>query len=385
MKSDSKKRKYFTGGIHPANGNDKDITREKEIIFCAEQQETKKAYQKQIMDSKTAKKEDIIACMKESGLKGMGGAGFPTALKYETSAKIHTVIINGAECEPYLTCDDRLMREFGYEIINGAELFRKAAKAEKVIICLEDNKKEAAQCLQEILHKSNIKLPFEIRIFPTVYPQGGEKQLIQAVYRLEVPFGKLTSDVGIIVNNVATTKAMADAYYGHIPLGQRCVTVSGLVGKPGNYMVPVRTGVGRLLMIAGGISNPENMVIIGGPMTGRCIGYDLTEENIEEEVSALTSGVLVLEKKITKETSCIRCGECVRVCPAGISPVKIDFAFRKEDIRLCEILSADACIGCGSCSFICPAKRFLAYRNILAKKAVIEKKRKGERSANAEK
>jgi len=325
-------------------------------------------YRFKLMDISYLSRETLRHKMKEGGLTGMGGAGFPTHIKYETKHPIDMVLINAAECEPYLTCDHRLMLEYGMEIINGINLLIKAAGAQKAILCLEDNKKDAGLYLENLI--SGLNVPINIKLLPTKYPQGGERQLIQAVTNIMVPMGGLPTDIGIIVNNVATAKAMADLVFGDTPLIARCITVTGKVKNPGNYYVPLGTSFSTLLQFAGGITALNNKVILGGPMTGNCIGVDVTEAEVYGSVTKTSSAIIVLENSSITETPCIRCGACSRICPAGINPFKIDNAYLREDLSLCEKLFATECIGCGSCSYVCPAKRELARRNISARNKV---------------
>lgn len=325
-------------------------------------------YRFKLMDIRPFSREILQSKMKDGGLTGMGGAGFPTHIKYETKRPIDMVLINAAECEPYLTCDHRLMLEYGMELINGINLLIKAAGAQKAILCLEDNKKDAGLYLENLI--SGLNVPIKIQLLPTRYPQGGERQLIQAVTNTEVPMGGLPADIGVIVNNVATAKAMADLVFTDTPFIARCITVTGKVKNPGNYFVPLGTSFSSLLQLAGGITATHNKVILGGPMTGNCIGVNVRGTEVYGSVTKTSSALLVLEEDFITETPCIRCGACARVCPAGINPFKIDNAYLREDLSLCEKLFATECIGCGSCSYVCPAKRELALRNISARNEV---------------
>lgn len=327
-------------------------------------------YHKGFADISSFSREEIIASMKEGGLIGMGGAGFPTHIKYETTNKIDCVLINAAECEPYLTCDHRLMLEYGYDILNGIRLFIKASGAEKAILCLEDNKRDAAKHLNSLLFQS--ELPIEVKLLRTRYPQGGERQLIEAVTGQEVPTGKLPADVGVIVNNVGTAKALADVMFTQTPLISRCITVTGKVRKPLNFFVPIGTRFTELIELAGGFTAVYSRVIVGGPMTGTGILFGGGVSDLEGSVTKTSSGLLVLEDQAITETPCIRCGQCERICPAGLAPFKIDFACINEDYTLCEKLYATECISCGSCSYVCPAKRELAHRTTRAKIEVLK-------------
>ena len=320
-------------------------------------------------------RDGIIQKIQEGGLAGMGGAGFPAYKKYLTDKKIDTLLINGVECEPYLTCDYRSMLEYSYAIVNGVRLLWKAAGAERACICIEDNKPKAIERLREIVKE--VKEPLEVVVLPTRYPQGGERQLIQAVMGREVPQGGLPADVGAIVSNIGSAKAAADMVLGDLPLIRRVVTVTGSVKNPGNFLVPIGTSVRELLELSGGVTAVQNRVILGGPMTGPCIASDWTPESGGELpfVSKTTSGVLVLPESRIVEQPCMRCEGCVRVCPAGLKPYQIDCAFMEEDYDLCEKLYASECIACGCCSYTCPAKRELSFRVRSARDMVKQRQR----------
>ena len=351
------------------------IQREKE---CAE---SSASYRTAAADIREISREEILAGIRDGGLTGMGGAGFPAHKKYETDKDIDTLLINGAECEPYLTCDYRLMLEEGYALVNGARLLLKASGAERACICLEDNKPQAAENLSRILEEARNQgimesgEQVEVKIFPTKYPEGGERQLIQAVTGREVPMGGLPADVGVIVSNVGTAKAAADMILGHMPLTRRIVTVTGWVKNPGNYRVPIGTSAKELVELAGGVTVPQNRVIAGGPMTGPCVAADWNGEEELFYITKNTSGILVLPDSAWEEQPCIRCGGCENACPAGLVPWQIDFAFQQEDYELCEKLYASECIACGCCSYICPAKRELTVRTRMARDAVKQRMR----------
>lgn len=331
-------------------------------------------YVSRLMPIDSFSKEEIIEGMEKGGLIGMGGAGFPTHKKYGTEKPIDTLLINGAECEPFLTCDYRLMLEYGYAVVNGVHLMKKVAGAEKAYICMEDNKPEAAKALRRVLEEAAGK-GIEVKVLPTKYPQGGERQLIQSVLGREVPMGGLPADVGAIVSNVGTAKAAADMLLGGMPLTRRIVTVTGWVEEPGNYSVPIGTSAKELLTLCGGVTVDRNRIIAGGPMTGSCVASDWTGEEELFYVTKTTSGILVLPDGSYEETPCMRCGGCEQVCPAGLVPYQIDFALLEEDYDLCEELYASECIACGSCSFTCPAKRELSVRTTKARDIVKQKMR----------
>ena len=358
----------------------------RKVLACTvqreqEHREPEGAYRKEAVDLSGVSREAVLTGLREGGLTGMGGAGFPTHKKYETDKPIDALLINGAECEPYLTCDYRLILEEGYALVNGVRLLLKGSGAKRAYICLEDNKPKAAENLRRILEearKSGVMKEderVEVTVLPTKYPQGGERQLIQAVTGREVPMGGLPADAGAIVSNVGTARAAADAVLGGMPLIRRIVTVTGCVKEPGNYLVPVGTSAKELVELAGGVTVARNRVIAGGPMTGPCAASDWNGESELFYVTKNTSGILVLPDSAYEEQPCIRCGGCENACPAGLSPWKIDFAFQEEDYDLCEELYASECIACGCCSYICPAKRELSVRTRMARDAVKQRMR----------
>lgn len=338
-------------------------------------------YQTEISDIRSISREEILSGIRDGGLTGMGGAGFPTHKKYETDKPIDALLINGAECEPFLTCDYRLMLEDAYALINGVRLLLKGSGAKKAYLCLEDNKPKAAEHLTHILDEAKAKgliatdETIELTVLPAKYPQGGERQLIQAVLKREVPMGQLPADAGVIVSNVGTAKAAADQILGNLPLTKRIVTVTGLVAHPGNYLVPIGTSAKELLQFCGGVTTKENRIIAGGPMTGPCAASNWNGEDELFYITKSTSGILVLPDAAYEESPCIRCLGCADVCPAGLTPYQIEIAFLNEDHELCEELYASECIACGCCSYICPAKRQLAVRTRMARDLVKQRMR----------
>ncbi len=331
------------------------------------------AYYKEWADLGEFSKDFLIGQIEKGGLVGMGGAGFPTHVKYKTKDKITHLLINAAECEPFLTCDEHIMLEQGMAVLNGVQILKKAANADQAVICMEENKKHCKEHLESLLkgHEGEIS----IQLLPTRYPQGGEKQLIAAVMGTEIPAGQLPSSVGAIVSNVETAKAAADMVLGKQPLMSRCITITGDVKEPGNYIAPLGTDIGELLANAKDVKDIKNKVILGGPMTGRCIGENLTAREVQESLSKVSGGLIVLEGTHTAESDCIRCGACEEACPAGLSPFKIDAAIRKNKVDLCQALNATECIGCGCCSYVCPAKRELTHYLVTARDTVRMKQR----------
>ncbi len=349
-------------GTENGSGAGKEAEIKKRPLFRKEHQD----YRKRLVDLGGISREEILQGLKEGGVVGMGGAGFAAVRKYATDRRVHTVLINGAECEPFLTCDHRLMLEHGMEILNGARLLVRCVSAGKALVCIEENKPDAAAHLKKLLREDFSQV--EIVTVPARYPQGGERQLIQTVLGMEVPEGGLPVDLGVIVSNVATAKAAADCVLGGKPLTHRCVTISGLVKEPGNFMVPIGTSIRELLKLCQGVTTEENRVTLGGPMTGVCGARDWDGGREIGTVSKTLSGVTVLGRQAQKASPCIRCGGCVQVCPAGLAPFQIEFAWLKGNREQCEKLHANQCIRCGCCSFVCPAKRELAYHISMARK-----------------
>lgn len=311
--------------------------------------------------------QGLRTLMREAGLIGMGGAGFPTAVKYETDKAIHWVLVNGCECEPYLTCDHQLMVRHADRVVAGAVALGQAAGA-AVKICVESNKPDAVKKLREAA------LPFGVEILelPDRYPQGGERQLIQAAVGREVPEGGLPADVGAIVNNVATAAALSDAMAG-FPLTHRLVTVAGQVAHPGNVYAPVGTLLSDLLAFCGGAGGEGLIAVFGGPMTGRVL------DRLDVPMTKSTSGLMLLGRPGWTEQPCIRCGGCARVCPSRLQPFAIDAAVIAGRRDVCEALHAAQCISCGCCSYTCPAKRPLAARVGMAREGIRARARAAKR------
>ena len=346
----------------------------KEIPVCVIEADEKQPpledlpYRRQMMDLASYTKEQLISLMEEGGITGMGGAGFPSHVKYKPNKPIEYVLINAAECEPFLTCDHRMLLEHGWEILNGANAMVKAGGAKKGYLCMEDNKQDVADHLNRLLQGTNV--PLEVKVLPTKYPQGGERQLILAVTGKEIPAGGLPADAACIVSNVQSAKAMGDMVFAGIPSITRCITITGQVKDPKNFLVPLGTPIRELVALAGGIVEKDNKVILGGPMTGPCIGTGMTGNDISQCVTKVNGGLLVLKNDHIAESPCIRCGGCAMACPAGLSPFKIDHAYRAGNLELCEKLYATECIACGCCSYTCPAKRELTFYNTKARDAV---------------
>lgn len=296
---------------------------------------------------------DIIAKIRSSGIVGMGGAGYPTPIKTTLigNKKAEFLIINGIECEPFLSADDRLMQEKAEEIIIGAKIINKLLGIQNAIIAIDENKPEAIEIITK-LTKSYIGV--NVKVLKTKYPQGGEKQLIEAVAGREVPSGGLPIDIGCIVQNVGTVYAIYEAVQKNKPLFERVVTVSGdAAKKSANFLARIGTPASFLINQCGGITPETSEILFGGPMMGT------SATNLDAPVTKLTSGILLLSETIThkeEEGTCIRCGKCVDVCPQGLMPLDIARYARNNDFSQVKRLHATDCIECGSCQYICPSR-----------------------------
>jgi electron transport complex protein RnfC len=322
--------------------------------------------------------ERIIEKVKEAGIVGMGGAAFPTHVKLDVpeGKKIDTVIVNGSECEPYLTCDHVLMTRKTAEILKGISLMIKVLDPRRVCIAIEDNKKAALFAFQKALKKeSDTALArVDIVMLKTKYPQGGEKQLIKAIAKREVPPGGLPIDIGFLVQNVGTINAIYEAVYFGKPLIERVVTISGdCMHRPGNYTIKIGTTVKDIVDRYGlEFTQSPRKVIIGGPMTG------FAQPDLEVPVVKGTCAVLFLSEHAAKESEeekCIKCAKCVDVCPVNLSPTEIMKNTQNDYWDKAEGLYVADCIECGACSYVCPA-RIPLVQYIKEAKYVIAKKNK---------
>ncbi|MBU2651469.1 MAG: electron transport complex subunit RsxC [Bacteroidetes bacterium] len=306
-----------------------------------------------IKDIKLSQKE-IIDRIKEMGIVGLGGATFPSHVKLMVpdGKKAEYLLINGVECEPYLTSDHQLMLSKGEEILIGTKILMKGLGVQKAFIGIENNKPDA------IRHLSGLAESFEgITIVPlkVKYPQGGEKQLIKAVINREVPSGKLPIEVGAVVHNVGTAFAVYEAIQKNKPLIERVVTLTGKpVSRPSNFMVRIGTPISQLFEKAGGLPENAGKIISGGPMMGKAL------ISLETPVVKGTSGILVMEEKDSARVEikpCIRCGRCVSVCPMGLEPLLLSQLSKREMWDKAENERIMDCIECGSCHYICPSGR----------------------------
>lgn len=293
--------------------------------------------------------EELIGIIREAGITGMGGAGFPTSVKLSSGlGKVDTVLINGVECEPYITSDDRLMRETPERILRGISVINAILQPKKTVIGVENNKPQAIASLREHLNGEAELLPLKVR-----YPQGAEKQLIQAVTGRQVPPGGLPAAVGCAVFNVATCAAICDAVFDGMPLVRRAVTVTGkAVAKPCNLLAPIGTSFEDLVEAAGGFVSDPYKIFVGGPMMG------ITQHTLEASTIKGNNALTCYSKEDRpKERTphCIRCGKCVDACPMHLMPLFLHKAQTKGDLEALESGNVMDCIECGSCAYGCPA------------------------------
>ena len=293
-------------------------------------------------------KEDKLAVIREAGIVGLGGACFPTHIKMNPPCDIDCLIVNGAECEPYLTNDFRLMLENTSEIIEGIKYMLDILSCNKAYIAIEENKPEAIKVIEEAVSKTD---RISVVSLKTKYPQGSEKHLIYAVTGKEVPSGGLPSDVGVVVDNVDTCISVYKACKFREPLTERTITVSGeCIEKPTNCVVRIGTSISDIIAAAGGIKGEPKKILMGGPMMGMCL-YDTNVPSVKG-----TSAVLLLsESEIgTRETSpCIRCAKCVQKCPMQLMPLTLNMYAMKKDLEMCEKYNIMDCIECGVCTYLC--------------------------------
>lgn len=355
--------------MHDSTGGNK----VKCIIIESDGQFTVDESVKPMGDVDNLSKEKILEIIKEIGLTGMGGAGFPTHVKLSPpkDKKIDIVIINGSECEPYLTADHRIMLEKSELVVIGAKAIMKAVDVDKCYIAIEKNKPDAIEIMKKAIE--NVE-GIEVAEVQTKYPQGDEKRLINAVADRVVPSGGLPMDVGVVVNNVGTAATLGNAIKTGMPVIQRVVTVTGsAIKNPKNLYVRIGTLFKDVIEQCGGFSEEPGKIINGGPMMG------IAQFTSDVPVIKGTSGILILNKKdatIEKSQNCIKCGRCIEACPVNLQPLIISRLSLLNKMDDAEKYNALDCIECGSCSFVCPSKRPLVESIRIAKREIATKRRK---------
>ncbi len=312
-------------------------------------------------------REDIAKAADLCGLVGLGGAGFPTKVKLSVKEEtpIDTLIINGAECEPYITSDYRACMEDYEDVIEGVYLIKEKLNIEKVIICIESNKPKAIEKLYEIAaDKRDEDDSVKLMKLPTSYPQGAEKVIIYSATGRRVPAGKLPSDVGCIVMNITSVVTLNRFIKTGMPLVSKRITVDGTaVNEPKNIIVPIGTAIKDVLEFAGGVTEDASEIIFGGPMMG------VDAENDSGVIEKRTNAITVMKEEIKPPavTPCIRCGRCARACPMKLYPASVEAAVNHGLTESLNNLNVNYCMECGSCSYVCPAKRPLTQVMRLAK------------------
>lgn len=299
-------------------------------------------------DYTTASKDELIEIVKKAGIVGLGGAMFPTHVKLKPPKPVDILIINGAECEPYLTIDHRVMLEMHEEILTGIEITKKILGVKEVYIGIESNKKDAIELLEK---KWNGKV--KVIALKTKYPQGAEKQLIKAILGKEVPSGGLPADIGVVVQNVSTMFAIKEAIVDGKPLIERGMTLTGEgVKNKGNWWVRIGTPISWLINeLGGGLSEgfEEIKVLMGGPMTG------IPVSSLDTPLLKGNNGITVIKEQKRESTNCIRCSYCVHACPMNLQPYLLEVLSRKKKYDEAAAIGLLDCIECGSCTYICPA------------------------------
>ncbi len=321
-------------------------------------------------------KDDVAAAANYCGLVGLGGAGFPSRVKLtiDEKTKINTLIINGAECEPYITSDYRECIENYDDIFDGIYLLKEKLGIKRVFICVESNKKRAVEKFYAIAADQKDKTNgVRLMVLPTKYPQGAEKVIIYSATGRKIPAGKLPSDAGCIVMNITSVGTLSRFVKTGMPLVSKRVTVDGTaVNEPKNVIVPIGTSVKELLDFAGGISEDTDKILMGGPMMGSAV----CDENAV--VEKRTNGITVLKKEKTVAASaCIKCGRCARACPMKLYPASVDAALNHNLTDALKKLNVNYCMECGCCAFVCPAKRPLTQTMRLAKAKIRREQKNG--------
>lgn len=307
--------------------------------------------------------DSFVQAIKDSGVVGLGGAGFPTGVKFSVDAsKVEAVLINGAECEPYITSDTRTMLDQTDLIWDGIKMIQKYLGVKRIIIGIEDNKPE---CISKFQALCNGTQGVEVSSMPALYPKGGEKVLIYNTVQKIVPEGKLPIDVGVIVVNCTTLAAIAKYIETGMPLVEKCITVDGsAVAQPKNVIAPIGTPVKYIFDYCGGFKSEPKKILYGGPMMG------ISMPSLECPVLKNTNALLAFDEsdaKTPEPSNCIKCGRCIDTCPLRLMPADLETAFNLKKPEDLKELKVNLCMECGCCSYVCPAKRPLVQTNKLAK------------------
>ena len=319
-------------------------------------------------------REDLIDAIRESGIVGLGGAGFPTHVKLNVDPdRVDYLVVNGAECEPYVTSDTITMVDRADDMAHGLEALARYIGIKNVIIGIENNKKTAIRTMKQMA-QSITSCSVRVQSLPSVYPQGGEKVLVYHTTGRVIPAGKLPIDVGCIVINCTTLAAIGAYLQTGMPLVEKCVTVEGkAVQTPQNVIAPIGASFADLFAACGGLKEEPDKLIYGGPMMG------ITVPDDSAPIMTNTNAILALTQKeawLPKTTACIRCSACTNHCPFGLAPAALSRAYDRKDVDTLKELHVDVCMECGCCSFVCPANRPLVQKNKLGKQLLREEKAK---------
>ncbi len=313
--------------------------------------------------------EEFVSAVRESGLVGLGGAAFPTHIKLNPKDPVDTLIVNAAECEPFITADHRLMLEAADELLYGMTLIIKHLNLEKGYIGIEENKQDAIDHLNKLIKENNIS---NIETFPLLsrYPKGAERVLVYEITGKKMDAGVLPASLGVILSNVASVAFIGQYFKDGMPLVNKRITVDGnAIEAPKNVLVPIGTLVGDVIEYCGGYSQEPKKILLGGPMMGRAIYSD------EIPTVKGTNAILAFAGKeaiVPEETACINCGRCHSVCPFKLLPTGLADAYETQNVDRLKLLNVNQCMECGSCSFICPARRPLGFINKLGKAVLKE-------------
>jgi len=326
------------------------------------------------LDPDTASNDDLLARVNEAGIVGLGGATFPTRVKLSPppGKVIDTIIINGCECEPYITSDHRLMLEEGDKILGGIKVLMKVLSCDKVLIAIEDNKPDAIAHMEKLVSKEGLASTVEVKSLPSKYPMGAEKTLAKILLGKEVPIGALPFEIGALIQNVSTMKAIYDAVFKGIPLVERTMTVTGEVKDPKNLLVRFGTPIRTIIDHCGGLTEDAGKVIFGGAMMG------LSQFDLDSPVIKGTNCILVKKAEHWVERDCIGCSRCITACPMNLVPTHYVKLVKAKKFLECDKYFIDNCVECGSCTYSCPAKiPLVQYIKVGKAEAMKIKRREG--------
>lgn len=303
-------------------------------------------------------KEDLLKAARDSGLVGIGGAGFPLHVKLavKEDTPIDTLVINGAECEPFITSDYRESLEYPERIIAGMQVVMKYLNISHGVVGIESNKPKGLQILRDRLNElADLDPAIDVMEIPSLYPQGAEKMLVYATTGRKIPPGKLPSEVGCLIMNISTISRLQEYLETGLPLIQKRVTVDGNVATPKNVLAPIGTPISEIVKFCGGFIDEPSKVILGGPMMG------IAQYSLDLPITKQTNAITILSETqaLPDESPCIRCGRCVTACPMSLLPVQIERCARNNDVETLKKLNVSACMECGCCSYVCPAGRKL--------------------------